>query len=1147
MKKYGRGIGFALCIALLAGANARADEVSYFALDGDLLDSGDGGNDGTVVGGAALAFVEGYDGAEGGALHFNAADQTLVSLAQTTGLPLNTRPVFSIAMWVRGPVGQRDLRIFSEASTTNGTPLFNLGTHNGAANGALDAYIRPSPARHIYSTTMVFDDTWHHIAWVDDNGQVTLYVDGVADETDFSYVRVARATNTTTLGGILRANPSHWFTGDLDDVHLYDHALTQNEVLDLLPFEPFEGCPEEGDTHCEGLEILPPNAEEDVPGLYSVTAEAFDDSGDPIVYTFRAESDDGTVLRSGPADVEFADFELGRGTWTISVTVDDDALCRDEAGDASCSEQVVITCPAVGDTHCDDLLIEGPDGGDTPGTYLVAVQDSFDESGDPISYLFRAQRSDGRTIEIGPQSTPEALLTLGPGDWTIQAILDDDPSCDDQLPDGVCEQDLTIEGGEPRMISHWTFDETLEDSGEEGNHGIFRGGLNLDPIYAEGFDGNPEGAILLNGLDEFVEVNQNSNLPIYAHDSFSIAMWVKGGPQPDYRVWSEASTLDRVPLFNIGTQNLGQTSQVDLYVRAPDTVPLSHRLSAGDGFDNFWHHIAWVDEGGVATLYIDGIRDATDFTYTRPYMGLNTTTIGGILRATPSHWFAGSIDDVRVFNYAISEDEVLDLIPEPDCESSGDTHCGGIEIIRPDNGLEGVHTVTAFDASDDSGDSLIYVFTAESDEGLRIEVGPQAENVGLLDLSRGEWTITVTVDDNLLCKESAADATCSEELVVEGAPEILITHLEFDEDTLDSQPAENDGEFIGEPEPVFAPDRDGVPDAAASFDGIDDYVSLQQNVGLPLTAHTAFSIAMWVRGPVGQRDMRIFSEGSTTNNTPLFNLGTHNRGANGALDGYIRGNGGALLNHTYSTSVVFDDTWHHIAWSDNNGRVVLYVDGVADGTDFSYTRAPMDVNTTTIGGILRATPSYHWRGEIDEVRLYNYALSEEDVAGILEPGGVVAEICDNNRDDDLDGQVDCDDSDCARHNACQAEICGNGEDDDGDGAADCDDSDCEAEEACQVVPAGPLFVRADADDNGAVQLTDGIFILNFLFIGGAAPTCGDAADADDNGALQLTDGIFILNFLFLGGAPPPTPGLDCGEDPVDPDDTLGCENFNGCA
>ena len=75
--------------------------------------------------------------------------------------------------------------------------------------------------------------------------------------------------------------------------------------------------------------------------------------------------------------------------------------------------------------------------------------------------------------------------------------------------------------------------------------------------------------------------------------------------------------------------------------------------------------------------------------------------------------------------------------------------------------------------------------------------------------------------------------------------------------------------------------------------------------------------------------------------------------------------------------------------------------------------------------------------------------------------------------------------------------------------------------------------------------TDGIYILNFLFLGGAPPICGDAADADDNGSIQLTDGIFILNFLFLGGEGPPAPGLDCGEDPT-PGDELGCENFDSC-
>ena len=98
--------------------------------------------------------------------------------------------------------------------------------------------------------------------------------------------------------------------------------------------------------------------------------------------------------------------------------------------------------------------------------------------------------------------------------------------------------------------------------------------------------------------------------------------------------------------------------------------------------------------------------------------------------------------------------------------------------------------------------------------------------------------------------------------------------------------------------------------------------------------------------------------------------------------------------------------------------------------------------------------------------------------------------------------------------------------------------------------AGPVFYRADADDNGSVQLTDGIYILNFLFLGGAAPPCFDSADADDNGSVQLTDGIFILNFLFLGGGAPPAPGMPgmgaCGLDPDGDADGIGCDSYTQC-
>ncbi|MCX9078748.1 MAG: hypothetical protein OIN84_12320, partial [Candidatus Methanoperedens sp.] len=71
---------------------------------------------------------------------------------------------------------------------------------------------------------------------------------------------------------------------------------------------------------------------------------------------------------------------------------------------------------------------------------------------------------------------------------------------------------------------------------------------------------------------------------------------------------------------------------------------------------------------------------------------------------------------------------------------------------------------------------------------------------------------------------------------------------------------------------------------------------------------------------------------------------------------------------------------------------------------------------------------------------------------------------------------------------------------------------------------GPEFHRGDGNDDGAVNITDGIYILNYLFLGGATPTCIEAANANDDDAVNITDGIFVLNYLFLGGPTPPAPG-----------------------
>jgi len=92
---------------------------------------------------------------------------------------------------------------------------------------------------------------------------------------------------------------------------------------------------------------------------------------------------------------------------------------------------------------------------------------------------------------------------------------------------------------------------------------------------------------------------------------------------------------------------------------------------------------------------------------------------------------------------------------------------------------------------------------------------------------------------------------------------------------------------------------------------------------------------------------------------------------------------------------------------------------------------------------------------------------------------------------------------------------------------------------------GPLFVRGDADASGGLNLTDGVRILNYLFVGNAEVPCLDAADTDDSGSLNLSDGIYILSYLFSDGSPPPAPHMACGPDPTE--DSVDCVACAPCA
>jgi hypothetical protein len=100
--------------------------------------------------------------------------------------------------------------------------------------------------------------------------------------------------------------------------------------------------------------------------------------------------------------------------------------------------------------------------------------------------------------------------------------------------------------------------------------------------------------------------------------------------------------------------------------------------------------------------------------------------------------------------------------------------------------------------------------------------------------------------------------------------------------------------------------------------------------------------------------------------------------------------------------------------------------------------------------------------------------------------------------------------------------------------------------------ARPLFHRGDASGDGELDVSDGLCLLQLLFLAQGELPCLEAADANNDGQVDCSDAVFLLGYLFMGTPPPPAPGppgLPCGPDPDPPGSAgrLSCWSYPPCA
>ena len=71
-------------------------------------------------------------------------------------------------------------------------------------------------------------------------------------------------------------------------------------------------------------------------------------------------------------------------------------------------------------------------------------------------------------------------------------------------------------------------------------------------------------------------------------------------------------------------------------------------------------------------------------------------------------------------------------------------------------------------------------------------------------------------------------------------------------------------------------------------------------------------------------------------------------------------------------------------------------------------------------------------------------------------------------------------------------------------------------------PSACEWIVGDGDGNGSIDISDAVYLINFIFSGGPSPIpVPESADADCSGTADISDAVYLITYIFDGGPPPP--------------------------
>ncbi len=250
----------------------------------------------------------------------------------------------------------------------------------------------------------------------------------------------------------------------------------------------------------------------------------------------------------------------------------------------------------------------------------------------------------------------------------------------------------------------------------------------------------------------------------------------------------------------------------------------------------------------------------------------------------------------------------------------------------------------------------------------------------------------------------------------------------------------------------------GKVDGAQLFDRVDDQLLVPDDDSYDWSATDNYSIEFWMKADCGCTGIDY-----NCNEVILSRFDIGNPWWIGVScrtsenPGKLRCYFGASTD-LYSTVNVNDEVWHHVVFLRDNGlnECRLYVDGVLNTTLSVSGAERSGLNKPMQVGWANGTPFYRYGGILDELAIYDGVLSPARIVSHYNGGG---------------GSPYCG-------------LCG------------------------------------DADGSGGVNISDAVYLINYIFSGGPAPNPLLSGDADCSGTVNISDAVYLINYIFSGGAAP---------------------------